>query len=104
MVALWTAHAKLSRFYLDSTPRGCRELGPRMRIQRSEGLVSRLELDHDHYRLAVWGTYVSDVGLNCRSVVRLMMARNILFEETLAERDEVYAAVEKVSLAEVEGL
>ena len=28
MVALWTAHAQLSRFYLDSTPRGRRESGP----------------------------------------------------------------------------
>ena len=28
MVALWTAHAQLSRFYLDSTPRGRHEPGP----------------------------------------------------------------------------
>ena len=25
---LWTAHAQLSQFYLDSTPHGRRELGP----------------------------------------------------------------------------
>ena len=47
MVALWTAHAQLSRFYLDSTPRGRREPGP-----RSEGLGSRL---HQALQLQVKG-------------------------------------------------
>ena len=35
-------HAQLSQFYLDSTPCGRREPRPSMRIQRSEGLGSRL--------------------------------------------------------------
>ena len=52
MVALWTAHAQLSRFYLDSTPCGRRERGPPWEYegQRAWGRGYRI-----HTRDYEWG-------------------------------------------------